>query len=86
MLTRITRWKGPICTEHKAGTPPQEQGSWVILHATSQEEALQVLQRDPFTTGKVWDWNKAQILSIKSGLRRPFLKDSIKMPLEYMKV
>lgn len=68
--------------EHKAGTPPQLQGSWVLLQASTKSEALELLQRDPFTTGKVWDWHKAQILCVKSGLRVPFVKDSVQKALE----
>jgi hypothetical protein len=55
-------------------------GSWVLLHAYDKKEALDLLQRDPFTIGKVWDWEKTQVLSIKSGLRVPFVKDSINFP------
>ena len=40
-----------------------------MLQASTEEEARELLQRDPFTTGKVWDWGKVQILNIKSGLR-----------------
>ncbi|KAH8804524.1 YCII-related domain protein [Xylogone sp. PMI_703] len=68
----IGYWRGggPIFTEHsKPGEPPQFAGSWVLLEAGSKEEALEILKKDPFTTGKVWDWTKAQILSVKSGLR-----------------
>ena len=74
--------KGPIFTEHKAGTPPQFEGSWVLLQASTKSEALELLQRDPFTTEKVWDWDKAQILCVKSGLRVPFVKDSVQKFLE----
>ena len=73
-------------TGHKAGKSSQVNGSWVLLQAATQEEAFNVLQRDPFTTGKVWNWDKAQILSVKSGLRMPFVKSSIKIPLEIPKV
>ena len=76
------RAKGPIFKEHKAEAPPQFNGSWVLLHAASQQEAVDLLQRDPFTTGKIWDWNKAQIFSVKSGLRVPFVKSSIKIPID----
>jgi len=61
--------KGPIFAEHKAQGVPKPQGSWVLLYATTQKEAVDLLQSDPFTTGKVWDWNKAQVLNVKSGLR-----------------
>jgi hypothetical protein len=57
-----------------------ERGSWVLLQAYNKKEALNLLQRDPFTVGKVWDWEKAQVLSIKSGLRVPFVKNSINFP------
>lgn len=69
-------------TEHKAETPPQFQGSWVLLQASTKSEAFGLLQRDPFTTGKVWDWDKAQILCVESGLRVPFVKDSVQKALE----
>ncbi|MCJ1422913.1 hypothetical protein MMC29_000793, partial [Sticta canariensis] len=72
----------PMFAEHKAGTPPQFHGSWVLLQASSKEEAFELLQRDPFTTGNVWDWDKAQILCVKSGLRVPFVKDSVQKSLE----
>lgn len=76
---------GPTYAEHKAGTPAEENGSWVLLQATTQSEAFGLLQRDPFTTGKVWDWDKAQILCVKSGLRVPFVKDSVQKALEKAK-
>ena len=74
-----------MLTEHKAGTPPQIQGSWVLLQAATQSEAFELLQRDPFTTGKVWDWDEAQILCVKSGLRVPFVKDSVQKALDKAK-
>jgi hypothetical protein len=55
--------------EHKAGTPPQIKGSWVLINASTQEEALKLLKDDPFTTGNVWDWSKAQVFNVISGLR-----------------
>jgi uncharacterized protein YciI len=55
--------------EHKAGTPPKINGSWVLINASTQEEALKLLKDDPFTTGKVWDWSKAQVFNVISGLR-----------------
>jgi hypothetical protein len=57
-----------------------ERGSWVLVQAHHKEEALNLLQHDPFTVGKVWDWEKAQVLSVKSGLRVPFVKSSINFP------
>lgn len=68
--------------EHNAGMPPQIQGSWVLLQTSSRSEAFELLQRDPFTTGEVWDWDKAQTLCVKSGLRVPFVKESIQKVLE----
>jgi len=67
--------------DHKEGV---ERGSWVLLQASDKKEALDLLQRDPFTVGKVWDWEKAQVLSIKSGLRVPFIKSSINFPTAKM--
>ncbi|KAI4155710.1 MAG: hypothetical protein LQ340_000799 [Diploschistes diacapsis] len=77
---------GPIFADHRRETPARIQGSWVLLEASSQEEAVELLQRDPFTTGNVWDWNKAQTLHVKSGLRVPFVKDSIQRALDETKV
>lgn len=73
--------KGPMYDDHKEGV---ERGSWVLLQASDKKEALDLLQRDPFTVGKVWDWEKAQVLSIKSGLRVPFIKSSINFPTAKM--
>ena len=61
-----------------------ERGSWVLLQAADRKGAVDLLQRDPFTVGKVWDWDKAQILSVKSGLRVPFVKSSINFPKDKM--
>lgn len=61
-----------------------ERGSWVLLQASDKKEAVDLLQRDPFTVGKVWDWERAQVLSIKSGLRVPFVKSSINFPAAKM--
>jgi hypothetical protein len=68
--------------EHIAGKAPEIQGSWVLIQASSKEEAVELLQRDPFTTGNVWDWGKSQVLCVKSGLRVPFVKPSVKASLE----
>lgn len=72
--------------EHKAGGPPDERGSWVLLQASTQSEAFELLQRDPFTTGEVWDWEKAQILCVRSGIRVPFVKDSVQKALDKARV
>lgn len=69
-------------TEHSAGMPPHILGSWVLLQAPTESEAVGLLQRDPFTTGEVWEWDKAQILCVKSGLRVPFVKESVQKALE----
>ena len=74
--------KGPTYKEHKAGMPSPEQGSWVLLEASTQSEACELLQRDPFTIGKVWDWDSVKIYCVKSGLRKPFVKDSVQKALE----
>ncbi|KAH8588732.1 hypothetical protein B0O99DRAFT_693169 [Bisporella sp. PMI_857] len=61
---------GPIFKNHQGRSEPQQfHGSWVLLHATSEDEARELLLRDPFTTGKVWDWEKAQVFNVQSGLR-----------------
>ncbi|KAL4948788.1 hypothetical protein BDW69DRAFT_175763 [Aspergillus filifer] len=72
---------GPMYDSHEENI---ERGSWVLVHAYDKKEALDLLQRDPFTVGKVWDWEKAQVISMKSGLRVPFVKNSIKFPQEKM--
>ena len=56
----------------------------MLLQAADRKQAVDLLQRDPFTLGKVWDWDKAQVLSVKSGLRVPFVKDSINFPKDKM--
>lgn len=71
--------------EHQAGVPPEEIGSWVLLQASTKAEALKLMQHDPFTTGKVWDWDKAQTFCVKSGLRVPFVKDSVQKALDKAK-
>lgn len=68
--------------ERSAGMPPHILGSWVLLQAPTKSEAVRLLQRDPFTTGKVWGWDKAQILCVRSGLRVPFVKESVQKALE----
>ena len=50
----------------------------MLLQADSKDEAVNLLKRDPFVTGGVWDLDKAEIHSVKSGLRVGFVKDSIK--------
>ncbi|KAL9114948.1 MAG: hypothetical protein Q9227_001191 [Pyrenula ochraceoflavens] len=73
---------GPILTEH---TSDEERGSWVLLHAHSREEAVDVVKSDPFMTARVWDWEKTQVLSVKSGLRVPFVKDSVQAAMDKAK-
>ena len=62
--------------------PSLVQGSWVLLQAPTESEAVGLLQRDPFTTGEVWDWDKVQIFCVRSGLRVPFVKESVQRALE----
>ena len=69
-------------TEHSTAMPPRINGSWVLIQAPTELEAVRLLQRDPFTTGQVWDWNKAQILCVRSGLRVPFVKESVQKALD----
>ena len=68
--------------EHSTAMPPRIKGSWVLIQAPTESEAVGLLQRDPFTTGKVWGWDKAQILCVRSGLRVPFVKESVQKALE----
>ena len=63
--------KGPIIAGHEVRTPLQIKGTWALVHASTQEDALNRLKDDPFTVGEVWDWSKAQVFSVISGLRVP---------------
>ncbi|PVH98319.1 hypothetical protein DM02DRAFT_729965 [Periconia macrospinosa] len=61
---------GPFFKEH--GTmPPEIIGSWGILYAPTKQDAVERLKNDPFTTEKIWDWDKLTIVDSVSGMRLP---------------
>lgn len=51
--------------------PPDIIGSWGILYAPTKQDAVERLKNDPFTMGKIWDWNKLTIVDSISGMRLP---------------
>ncbi|CAI6340541.1 unnamed protein product [Periconia digitata] len=61
---------GPFFKEHGA-VPPDMIGSWGILYAPTKQDAVERLKKDPFTTEKIWDWEKVTIVDSISGMRLP---------------
>lgn len=57
----------------------------MLLHAHSKEDAIDVMKNDPFLKEGVWDWENTQVLSVKSGLRVPFVKPSVKQAMDKAK-
>lgn len=52
------------------GETPQMKGSAMLIGAQTKEEVLERLKRDVYVTGKVWDWEKVQIIPFKSAIRK----------------
>ncbi|KAH0602428.1 uncharacterized protein H6S33_008767 [Morchella sextelata] len=55
-------------------TPLAFRGSVLTCLAATREEVEETLRKDPYTTGEVWDWTKAQIYPFKCAVRLPLVK------------
>lgn len=55
----------------KEGETPKMKGSAMLIGANTKEEVIERLKKDVYVTGKVWDWEKVQIIPFKSALRKP---------------
>lgn len=51
--------------------PPKMKGSAMLIGADSKEEVIERLKKDVYVSGKVWDWEKVQIIPFKSAVRKP---------------
>lgn len=47
------------------------KGSAMLIGANTKEEVVERLKKDVYVSGKVWDWEKVQIIPFKSALRKP---------------
>ncbi|KAI5840842.1 hypothetical protein DFP73DRAFT_177188 [Morchella snyderi] len=56
------------------GQPLAFRGSVLTCLAATREEVEETLRKDPYTTGEVWDWTKAQIYPFKCAVRLPLAK------------
>ncbi|KAK9464455.1 hypothetical protein V1512DRAFT_268267 [Lipomyces arxii] len=52
------------------GSKPSFKGSVVNIVADSKEHVKEILSVDPYTTGDVWDWEKAQIFDFICAVRK----------------
>jgi hypothetical protein len=55
----------------KEGETPKMKGSAMLIGANTKEEVVERLKKDVYVSGKVWDWEKVQIIPFKSALRKP---------------
>ena len=60
-------------------------GSWVLIGAASEDEAIELLAQDPFTVRGVWDFGKRMMWCVRSGLRVEFVKKSVEKAMEMEK-
>ncbi|KAF2201998.1 hypothetical protein GQ43DRAFT_393060 [Delitschia confertaspora ATCC 74209] len=66
-------WGGAMLEEPiKEGTsgPPKMKGSCMLIGADTKEQVLERLKKDVYVEGKVWDWERVQIIPFKSALRK----------------
>lgn len=64
-------WGGAMLEEPiTEGEAPKMKGSAMLIGAKTREEVLERLKRDVYVSGKVWDWEKVQIIPFKSALRK----------------
>lgn len=54
----------------KEGEAPKMKGSAMLIGAHTKEEVLERLKKDVYVEGKVWDWEKVQIIPFKSAIRK----------------
>ncbi|KAF2018129.1 hypothetical protein BU24DRAFT_421129 [Aaosphaeria arxii CBS 175.79] len=64
-------WGGAMLEEPiKEGETPKMKGSAMLIGASSREEVIERLKKDPYVAGGVWDLEKVQIIPFKSALRK----------------
>lgn len=54
----------------------------MLIGAASEEEAVGLLARDPFTVGGVWDFRNRMVWCVRSGLRVGFVKSSVEKAMK----